>query len=63
MAGVEPRFQVYERVEPTNYVMSTNLKRRHLNASQRAAVAVEALPELEREARERKRATPSPMWN
>jgi N6-adenosine-specific RNA methylase IME4 len=55
LAGVQPQFRTYEGDHPTSYVISTNLKRRHLSASQRAAVAVEALPELEREAKERQR--------
>lgn len=53
LAGVQPQFRTYEGDEPTSYVISTNLKRRHLSASQRAAVAVDVLPLLEAEAKER----------
>jgi hypothetical protein len=37
------------------FVLSLNLKRRHLTSSQKAAVAVELLPHLEAEARDRRR--------
>jgi N6-adenosine-specific RNA methylase IME4 len=41
---------------PVSWVLSTNLHRRHLNESQRALIAAEALPLLEAEARERQKA-------
>lgn len=40
---------------PTEWVIATNLHRRNLTPSQHAAVAVEALPMLEAEAKERQR--------
>lgn len=57
LAGVEPRtitirFRSGEST-PTEWVLSKNLHRRQLTKSQAAAVAVEALPMLEKEARER----------
>ena len=58
-AGIEPKFVVWEPTNgqtPLEYVLSANLKRRHLTVSQRAALAVHILPMLEVEARERKRA-------
>jgi hypothetical protein len=38
-AGVEPRFKPYRGNNPAAYVVSLNLKRRHLDESQRALVA------------------------
>jgi hypothetical protein len=55
MAQVEPRFESWipNGCTPTEWVLSVNLKRRQLTASQRATVAVQALPLLEAEAKER----------
>lgn len=40
---------------PMEYVVSENVRRRHLTASQRAAMAVTVMPRLQAEARERQR--------
>ena len=54
MADVIPYFRNYQgEHSPTEYVLATNLKRRQLTTSQRAAIAVEALPMLEAEAKRR----------
>lgn len=57
LAGVEPEMQIWDReddgVSPTVWVMSANKHRRHMNESQLALVAVDALPLLEAEARQR----------
>jgi hypothetical protein len=54
-AGVEPRFEEWDGESPLRYVLSHNVHRRHLTPGQRAAIAVEALPMFEAEARERQR--------
>jgi N6-adenosine-specific RNA methylase IME4/ParB-like chromosome segregation protein Spo0J len=38
-AGIEPTFTVYQGDDPISYVVSLNLRRRHLDESQRAMVA------------------------
>lgn len=53
MAGKAPDVRVYSGDSPAAFVVSLNLKRRHLSASQKAAVAVEVLPWFEKEAKER----------
>jgi len=55
IAGVEPRFTEFDGDDPIGWVVSQNLVRRHLTASQRAVVAYELLPILEREAKQRQR--------
>jgi hypothetical protein len=59
LAGVAPRFLEWSGSgSPVEWVISTNLHRRHLSASQRAVVALDLLPLLEREAKERQRLGP-----
>lgn len=57
--GVEPKFRFYDYRKdgqsPTDYVLDTNLTRRQLTTSQRAAIAAEAMPFLKAEAKERQR--------
>ncbi len=56
LARVKPRFVEWAGTgSPTEWVISQNLIRRHLTSSQRAVVALELLPLLEAEAKERKR--------
>ncbi len=49
LAGVEPRFTEFQGDDPIGWVVSQNLVRRHLTASQRAVVAFDLLPLLEKE--------------
>jgi N6-adenosine-specific RNA methylase IME4 len=55
LAEVEPRIRLVTLLEiggsPTQFVLSTNLHRRHLSAIQKASVAADALPLFEEEAR------------
>jgi hypothetical protein len=39
IAGVEPRFEIYVGSDPVGFIVSSNLKRRQLNESQRALIA------------------------
>jgi hypothetical protein len=51
--SIAPRFTEYTGSNPLAYVISLNLKRRHLTASQKAAVALQVLPLFEEEAKKR----------
>lgn len=53
---IEVRFWPGFGSSPTAYVLGKNLNRRHLSSSQRAAIAVEALPYFEAEAKVRESA-------
>jgi hypothetical protein len=56
IAGVKPRFVEWQGTgSPVEWVISENLVRRHLTSSQRAVVAHDLLPLLEKEAKERQR--------
>lgn len=56
MAGVKPRFVRWKGTgSPLEWAISANLHRRHLTASQKAVLALEMLPLLEEEAKERQR--------
>lgn len=56
-AGVEPQFVEWDGrgLSATEWVVSVNLHRRHLTTGQRAALALDLLPHLEDEARERQK--------
>ena len=54
IAGVVPSFVEYEGDSPVSFVISVNIKRRQLDASQRACVAVEIEPMFAVEAMKRK---------
>ena len=49
-AGVEPKFAKYRGNGVLSYIISKNVHRRHLNVSQRAIIALDVLPALEKEA-------------
>ena len=53
IAGVVPSFVEYEGDSPVSFVISVNIKRRQLDASQRACVAVEIEPMFAVEAKKR----------
>jgi hypothetical protein len=67
IAGVEPRtvdfsvVELYAKHTPEEYVFSVNVKRRHLTASQRAAIAAELIPKLRRKTNPVVFLTPSPL--
>lgn len=53
-AGIKPMFREYEgKGSLVSFVLSLNLKRRHLDAGQKALVALKLLPFLSAEAKER----------
>jgi len=41
VAGIEPRYETLKLDNPISYVVSTNLRRRHLTTKQRSAIAAE----------------------
>jgi len=56
LAGVDPQFKNWDgEGSPVEWIISQNLKRRHLTPSQKAVVAFELLPLLEKEAKQRQR--------
>ena len=52
-AGVQPWYRSYDGANPLQFVLSMNLKRRHLNSGQRAMLALEVEKILAEEAKKR----------
>lgn len=52
---IEPRFEDVSAEDPLAYVVSENIRRRHMTESQKAMLATEMLPEFEEQAKERMR--------
>lgn len=57
LAEVKPSFTTYDGDDPVAYVVSANLKRRHLDESQRAMAGARLMDVLKEEARKRQLAT------
>src|SRR5262245_36424859 len=55
LAKIKPRYREFKGNSPLAFVISENLHRRHLTASQRACCALETLQPFEKEAKERQR--------
>lgn len=55
--NTEPRFREYIGTDPLGFVLSLNLHRRHLTDAQKAVLALDILPHLEAQARERQLST------
>jgi ParB-like chromosome segregation protein Spo0J len=53
--GRKPETKEYEGADPLKYVISSNIRRRHLTVSQRSMLATEMLPEFEKKAEETKK--------
>lgn len=51
--NIEPQFEEYKGDNPLSFVISENVKRRHLNSSQLACVAIDLLPFTKEEAKKR----------
>jgi hypothetical protein len=62
LAGVEPRYEIWQAKgqTPLQSVISRNLHRRHMTSAQKAALALDLLPQLEQEAKERQRLSKGP---
>jgi N6-adenosine-specific RNA methylase IME4 len=54
--GIEPKYRTWDgQGSPLEFVLSENLHRRHLSASEKGCLGVELLPPVEADARERQR--------
>lgn len=51
--GIEPNFEEYKGDKPLEFVISLNLKRRHLNEGQKAVISLDILPMFQEEAKKR----------
>lgn len=51
--NIKPNFEEYKGSKPLDFVISLNLKRRHLTQSQAGVIALDILPMLEEEAKKR----------